>query len=249
MASDSQSLAVRRALFFTGLVVLAEPLAATMLLSFVVFMVRDFPAVNERSVAFWCGVISKTIAHDLRSPLESADTALTASAFFVAQVFTAPLYGAVSDRLGRKPVLLFGLIGSAVCTVLYGISGNLAMAIISRALCGFFNGTENTSSSSWSWLNAFYARQRWCLQNVSGRVCSQQRCPPRSRVLDIWTLYSDGYPLGASSRRLPVSTHREVRLHGAGWDFCSISISTSLRYQCMLQHHCRSPLHSLFGGD
>lgn len=51
--------AVRRTLFFTGLLVLAEPLAATMLLSFVVFMVRDFPAVNERSVAFWCGIISK----------------------------------------------------------------------------------------------------------------------------------------------------------------------------------------------
>ncbi|KAL1588455.1 hypothetical protein WHR41_03127 [Cladosporium halotolerans] len=128
MASDSQSLAVRRALFFTGLVVLAEPLAATMLLSFVVFMVRDFPAVNERSVAFWCGVIT--------------------SAFFVAQVFTAPLYGAVSDRLGRKPVLLFGLVGSAVCTVLYGISGNLTMAIISRALCGFFNGNAGVSRTS-----------------------------------------------------------------------------------------------------
>lgn len=58
--------AVRRMLFFTGLVVLAEPLAATMLLSFVVFMVRDFENVDERSVAFWCGMISK----DQTKPLE-----------------------------------------------------------------------------------------------------------------------------------------------------------------------------------
>ncbi|KAL2752847.1 hypothetical protein ACRALDRAFT_213193 [Sodiomyces alcalophilus JCM 7366] len=108
--------AVRRTLFFTGLVVLAEPLAATMLLS--------FPWKNELS-------------------LSVADTILTASAFFVAQVFTAPLYGAISDRFGRKPVLLFGLTGSAMCTILYGISGNLTMAIVSRALCNA--GVSRTS--------------------------------------------------------------------------------------------------------
>ncbi|KAL2752848.1 hypothetical protein ACRALDRAFT_213193 [Sodiomyces alcalophilus JCM 7366] len=128
MAKIHDNPAVRRTLFFTGLVVLAEPLAATMLLSFVVFMVQDFPAMEERAVAFWCGVIT--------------------SAFFVAQVFTAPLYGAISDRFGRKPVLLFGLTGSAMCTILYGISGNLTMAIVSRALCGLFNGNAGVSRTS-----------------------------------------------------------------------------------------------------
>jgi MFS family permease len=80
---------------------------------------------------------------DLRRWDQSADSATTASAFFIAQVFTAPLYGAVSDRFGRKPVLLFGLLGSAVCTILYGVSSNLTMAIVSRALCGLFNGTNS----------------------------------------------------------------------------------------------------------
>lgn len=63
MAKFHDDPAVGRTLFFTGLVVLAEPLAATTLLSFVVFMVHDFPAVNERSVAFWCGIISKDNAN------------------------------------------------------------------------------------------------------------------------------------------------------------------------------------------
>lgn len=58
MAAIHDDPVVRRTLIFTGLVVLAEPLAATMLLSFVVFMVKDFPNVDDRSVAFWCGVIS-----------------------------------------------------------------------------------------------------------------------------------------------------------------------------------------------
>lgn len=148
MARIHDDPAVRRTLFFTGLVVLAEPLAATMLLSFVVFMVQDFPAVEERSVAFWCGVISREHATGNINPWNRvADMISTASAFFVAQVFTAPLYGLVSDRFGRKPVLVFGLVGSAICTILYGMSGNLTMAIVSRALCGLFNGMKKENPS------------------------------------------------------------------------------------------------------
>ncbi|KAF1818301.1 MFS general substrate transporter [Dissoconium aciculare CBS 342.82] len=119
---------VRRVLFFTGLIVLAEPLAATMLLSFVAFMVRDFPAVDNDRVAFWCGLLT--------------------SAYFVAQVFTAPIYGILSDRIGRKPVLLFGLVGSAVCTVIFGTAKNTTVAIVSRVLCGVFNGNAGVSRTA-----------------------------------------------------------------------------------------------------
>ena len=50
-------------------------------------------------------------------------------------------YGIISDRYGRKPILLAGLIGSAVFLGLFGLSRSLPWAIASRALCGFFNGT------------------------------------------------------------------------------------------------------------
>lgn len=49
---------VRRTLGLTALVVIAESLAGTILLPFVVFMVRTFPNVGEGAVGFWCGVIS-----------------------------------------------------------------------------------------------------------------------------------------------------------------------------------------------
>ena len=53
---------------------------------------------------------------------------------------TAPIYGLVSDRFGRKPVLVFGLVGSAVFLTFFGASRSLVQAIIWRALCGAFNG-------------------------------------------------------------------------------------------------------------
>jgi sugar phosphate permease len=55
-------------------------------------------------------------------------------------MLTAPLYGLMSDRLGRKPVLIFGLLGAAVFMVAFGLSRSLGAAVICRAFCGLFNG-------------------------------------------------------------------------------------------------------------
>lgn len=65
---------------------------------------------------------------------------MTASSFFVPQMLTAPIYGLVSDKCGRKPILVFGLIGSAIFIAVFGTSHSLLMAVASRFLCGLFNG-------------------------------------------------------------------------------------------------------------
>lgn len=69
---------------------------------------------------------------------------MLASVFFVPQMLSATIWGWVSDRLGRKPVMLLGLLGSAACMFLFGLSKSLAWALISRGLCGLFNGMNDT---------------------------------------------------------------------------------------------------------
>jgi MFS family permease len=46
------------------------------------------------------------------------------------------MWGKISDRYGRRPVLLTGLIGNSISSCLFGLSKNLWWAIASRALCG-----------------------------------------------------------------------------------------------------------------
>lgn len=46
------------------------------------------------------------------------------------------MWGKVSDRYGRRPVLLTGLIGNTISSCLFGLSKNLWWAVASRALCG-----------------------------------------------------------------------------------------------------------------
>lgn len=53
------------------------------------------------------------------------------------QFVFAPWWGQLSDRVGRRPVLLLGLFGSAFSYLLFGLAGSLAVLFIARALAGF----------------------------------------------------------------------------------------------------------------
>jgi len=61
--------------------------------------------------------------------------------FAVAQLASAPLWGRVSDRYGRRPVILAGLFGSAVAYAIFGLAGSLWLLFLSRLAQGSGGGT------------------------------------------------------------------------------------------------------------
>jgi DHA1 family tetracycline resistance protein-like MFS transporter len=52
------------------------------------------------------------------------------------QFFFAPGWGRLSDRIGRRPVLLVGLFGSALSYLAFGLAGSLTVLFIARAASG-----------------------------------------------------------------------------------------------------------------
>jgi MFS transporter, DHA1 family, tetracycline resistance protein len=56
--------------------------------------------------------------------------------FSLAQFFFAPVWGKVSDRVGRKPVLLLGLIGTVVGYLLMGMAHTVLMLFFARLIDG-----------------------------------------------------------------------------------------------------------------
>lgn len=51
----------------------------------------------------------------------------------------ALVWAKISDRLGRKPVLLIGVFGGSISAVAFGLSRNLWMALGARAFGGLIN--------------------------------------------------------------------------------------------------------------
>lgn len=61
------------------------------------------------------------------------------SVYSIMQFFFAPFWGQLSDRIGRRPVLLIGLSGYALTFILFGLLDNLWMMIGVRALSGMIS--------------------------------------------------------------------------------------------------------------
>jgi multidrug resistance protein len=63
------------------------------------------------------------------------------SAFSIAQLVSAPLWGKLSDRHGRRPVLVIGLAISAISYVVFAYAQSLWLLFLSRAVQGLGGGT------------------------------------------------------------------------------------------------------------
>jgi MFS family permease len=86
-------------------------------------------------------------AYDFMQYLMGADTANAAfyagvfiAVFSLAESLTGFWWGALSDRIGRKPVLLLGCGGTMISLFVLGFSSNIGMAVLGRALGGALNG-------------------------------------------------------------------------------------------------------------
>jgi multidrug resistance protein len=66
---------------------------------------------------------------------------LLVAAFALAQTATAPLWGRLSDRVGRRPIILAGLAISAASYLLFAVADSIALLMISRLAQGCGGGT------------------------------------------------------------------------------------------------------------
>ncbi|KAF4570977.1 hypothetical protein EYR36_008304 [Pleurotus pulmonarius] len=62
------------------------------------------------------------------------------SIFFVAECLTVVYWGRLSDRIGRKPVMLIGLMGLAISMITFGLSKSYWLLFLSRFIQGMSNG-------------------------------------------------------------------------------------------------------------
>ncbi len=75
------------------------------------------------------------------------DVGLITAAFSAAQILSAPVWGRVSDRYGRRPALLIGLLASAAAYVVFGLANALWLLLASRFIQGAGGGTTGVAQA------------------------------------------------------------------------------------------------------
>jgi len=67
--------------------------------------------------------------------------------YAAAQFIAAPILGLISDRVGRRPVLLICLLGSAIGYFIFGIGGALWVLFLSRLIDGITGGNLSVATA------------------------------------------------------------------------------------------------------
>ena len=130
---------------------------------------------------------------------------MVTSAFAFAEFSAGVVWGRLSDRIGRKPVLIGGLAGTALSMILFGFARSLPMALVARALGGLLNGNIGVLQTTVAELVSVKEHQPraysvmpfvWCLGSIIGPALGGALAQPRESFPDVFPKDSpfDRYP-------------------------------------------------------
>jgi len=113
--------ASKGALVVLFLVTMIDLIGFGIVIPFLTYLVEDLAAEQGIvAVGIWVGVLM--------------------TSYSAAQFLFSPIWGSISDRIGRRPVLMIGLVGNTVFFTMFGLANTLLIALIARFLAGVFNG-------------------------------------------------------------------------------------------------------------
>lgn len=72
---------------------------------------------------------------------------LLGTLYALVQLFFAPVWGRLSDRIGRRPVILATILGSCIAYLLLGLATSIGMLFVSRLLAGVAGANISTAQA------------------------------------------------------------------------------------------------------
>jgi MFS family permease len=70
------------------------------------------------------------------------------ASFSLAQLMFAPLWGRLSDRVGRKPLIIVSLFGTAVGSLLTGVAGSIGILFLGRIVDGISGASVSVAQAA-----------------------------------------------------------------------------------------------------
>eukprot|EP00931_Biecheleriopsis_adriatica_P096725 TRINITY_DN70410_c0_g1_i1.p1 TRINITY_DN70410_c0_g1~~TRINITY_DN70410_c0_g1_i1.p1 ORF type:complete len:560 (+),score=31.04 TRINITY_DN70410_c0_g1_i1:158-1681(+) len=85
-------------------------------------------------------MVSQFLNKSPDEPEVAQTVGLLVGLYSLCEVCLSPVWGALADRIGRKPALLIGLAGSVLAPIMFGLGQSLPVVFAARALDGIFCG-------------------------------------------------------------------------------------------------------------
>lgn len=86
-------------------------------------------------------------AYAAEAHITPAQIGVLITSFSLLQLLVSPLWGAASDRIGRRPVLLIGLVGSTASYVLFAFAHGFWTLLLSRVIAGTMGATVGVAQA------------------------------------------------------------------------------------------------------
>lgn len=77
----------------------------------------------------------------------SVEIGMLYSVYSLCQLVSSPFWGALSDRIGRRPVMLISTFGASAAYVMFALSHSLGMLFLSRFIAGVMGGNISTAQA------------------------------------------------------------------------------------------------------
>ena len=117
----------KAAMIFILITVFIDVLGIGIIIPILPELIKDFAGGSTTLAGRWFGVLAATYA--------------------VTQFFFAPLLGALSDRVGRRPVILISLFGLGIDYIIMGFAPSIAWLFVGRLFAGVMGASITTANA------------------------------------------------------------------------------------------------------
>jgi len=117
----------RAGLVFIFITVLIDVLAFGLIIPVLPHLVQDFVGGSFASAALWVGIFG--------------------TAFAAVQFISAPIQGALSDRYGRRPVILLSCLGLGLDFIFMALANSLPWLMVGRIISGIASASFTTANA------------------------------------------------------------------------------------------------------
>ncbi|KAF4596829.1 hypothetical protein EYR40_007482 [Pleurotus pulmonarius] len=201
-----------RQLFIVSLLQGSEPLTSSIIFPFVNQAVREsgITGGDETKTGYYAGAIE--------------------SIFFIAECLTVVHWGRLSDRIGRKPVMLIGLVGLATSMITFGLSKSYWLLLISRFIQGMSNGNMGMTKNIMAETHPDIVSREKLTRSITGdsrQTSSTTSTVPPSESTPLLTPSPSSSSLASSSASSPSSSTYSIRtlLHTPSIVFSLINLA------------------------